>query len=211
MITNLRSGIVAGVLAVTTAIAGVGWYRSAHNENVANGNSFPYRPVGLTSSPGNLSNDPNGPRNFNGDASNGGYNNAGYNGNTAAYNASNGYNNCDGNGYATARSGDYAYNGAPYVSDRYVSSIHRPIRVSYARSETSYSSRPYNTGYVEHTRVVERYRHGRSIGKSVAIVGGSAAGGAAIGALAGGGKGAGIGALAGGLGGFVYDRLTHNR
>lgn len=45
----------------------------------------------------------------------------------------------------------------------------------------------------------------------MAIVGGSAGVGAAIGAIAGGGKGAGIGALAGGAGGFVYDRLTHNR
>lgn len=54
-------------------------------------------------------------------------------------------------------------------------------------------------------------RHGRSTGRSVAIVAGSAGVGAAIGALAGGGKGAGIGALAGGSGGFVYDRMTHNR
>ena len=54
-------------------------------------------------------------------------------------------------------------------------------------------------------------RRGRSTGKSVAIVAGSAGVGAAIGALAGGGKGAAIGALAGGGGGFVYDRLTHNR
>jgi len=54
-------------------------------------------------------------------------------------------------------------------------------------------------------------RHGRSTGRSVAIVAGSAGVGAAIGALAGGGKGAAIGALAGGGGGFAYDRLTHNR
>ena len=52
--------------------------------------------------------------------------------------------------------------------------------------------------------------HRRSVGKSVAIVGGSAGVGAAIGAIAGGGKGAGIGALAGGAGGFIYDRLTHD-
>src|ERR1017187_1081240 len=53
-------------------------------------------------------------------------------------------------------------------------------------------------------------RHGRSTGKSVAIVA-SAGVGAAIGAIAGGGKGAAIGAIAGGSGGFAYDRLTHNR
>ena len=53
-------------------------------------------------------------------------------------------------------------------------------------------------------------RRGRSTGKSVAIVAGSAGFGAAIGAPAGGGKGAAVGALAGGGGGFVYDRLTHN-
>ena len=187
MITNLRSGIVAGVLAVTTAIAGVGWYRSAHADNVAV-NAVPYTPVGMNSAPGNPNMDPNAP--------NPGYNNAAYN-------------NCDGNnGYAAAHTADYAYNGAPYVSDRYMSSIHRPIRVSYARPE---ASGPYNTGYVERTRVVERYHHGRSTGKSIAIVGGSAAGGAAIGALAGGGKGAALGAVTGRLGGFVYDRLTHNR
>ena len=54
-------------------------------------------------------------------------------------------------------------------------------------------------------------RRGRSTGRSVAIVAGSAGVGAAIGAIAGGGKGAAIGAIAGGSGGFVYDRMTHNR
>ncbi len=52
-------------------------------------------------------------------------------------------------------------------------------------------------------------RRGRSTGKSVAIVAGSAGVGAAIGGLAGGGKGAAIGAISGGAAGFVYDRLTH--
>ena len=54
-------------------------------------------------------------------------------------------------------------------------------------------------------------RHHRSTGKSIAIVAGSAGAGAAIGALAHGGKGAAIGAVAGGLGGFIYDRMTHNK
>ncbi len=51
-------------------------------------------------------------------------------------------------------------------------------------------------------------KQGRSTGKSVAIVAGSAGAGAAIGALAGGGKGAGIGAASGGTAGFIYDRMT---
>jgi hypothetical protein len=56
-----------------------------------------------------------------------------------------------------------------------------------------------------------RRRHGRPFSHSVAIVGGSAAGGALIGGLAGGGKGAGIGALAGGAGGLIYDRATAHK
>jgi hypothetical protein len=51
-------------------------------------------------------------------------------------------------------------------------------------------------------------QQGRSLGKSAAIVAGSAGAGAAIGAVAGGGKGAAIGAMSGGTAGFVYDRMT---
>jgi hypothetical protein len=51
-------------------------------------------------------------------------------------------------------------------------------------------------------------KQGRSTGKSVAIVAGSAGAGAAIGALAGGGKGAAIGAASGGTAGFIFDRVT---
>ena len=106
-----------------------------------------------------------------------------------------------------------------YVSGRYVQSIPRPVvvRAEQAPPEPQYADQQYTDGqqpayttqpYAER-RVVRHHR--RSTKKSLAIIGGSAAGGAAIGALAGGGKGAAIGALAGGAGGFIYDRLTHNR
>ncbi|MGI8746598.1 MAG: hypothetical protein ACR2NN_29285 [Bryobacteraceae bacterium] len=90
------------------------------------------------------------------------------------------------------------------VSDRYILSIHRPVRVISRQSYVQESAPVYTA------RDVVRTPEGRSKGKSAAIVAGSAAGGAAIGAIAGGGKGAGIGALAGGGAGFIYDRLTHN-
>jgi hypothetical protein len=106
----------------------------------------------------------------------------------------------------------------------------------YRNAPVVYAPSPFGSDYVNlpqpapaamespaerQTRYVRHYywRHGRRVvvvekrpfSHSVAIVGGSAAGGAAIGALAGGGEGAAIGALAGGAGGFVYDRLTHKK
>jgi hypothetical protein len=101
-----------------------------------------------------------------------------------------------------------------YYQDPYSSA--RPVMVRPAATQEYASPEPpppqtvgqasYSTpAYHEYRRVPR----GRSAGKSVALVAGSAGVGAAIGALAGGGKGAGIGALAGGGAGFIYDRLTH--
>jgi len=87
----------------------------------------------------------------------------------------------------------------------------RPRVIRYVEEPQPVVRREYVEGDRARTEVVTTRRRGRSTGKSVAIVGGSAGVGAAIGALAGGGKGAAIGALTGGGAGFVYDRLTHNK
>jgi hypothetical protein len=86
---------------------------------------------------------------------------------------------------------------------------------------TVYTGQPYQGYPVQQQRVYRPaavtqrnsipqpvVRRDRSTGKSVLIVGGSAAAGAGIGALAGGKKGAAIGALSGGVAGLIYDRMT---
>jgi len=88
-----------------------------------------------------------------------------------------------------------------YAAPRYVRTV-RTEPAFYQEEDRQFAEPRYGRTRPTH--------HRRSVGQSVAIVGGSAGVGAAIGAIAGGGKGAGIGALAGGAGGFIYDRLTHN-
>jgi len=113
-----------------------------------------------------------------------------------------------------------AAGGPSYVTSSPAEACAQPESAlpSYAAPRYVRTVRTEPAFYQEEDRQVAEPRYGRtrptyhrrSVGQSVAIVGGSAGVGAAIGAIAGGGRGAGIGALAGGAGGFIYDRLTHN-
>jgi hypothetical protein len=86
-------------------------------------------------------------------------------------------------------------------------SYQKPVPVTTASSRSRRMPVAYDDRVVTDDRPAT-VEHKRSTGKSIAIIGGSAAAGAAIGGLAGGGKGAAIGALSGGAAGAVYDRMT---
>ncbi len=98
------------------------------------------------------------------------------------------------------------YQGALYNAQGHIVAVSVENKASAFSATRSSSSNQVTSNPVSSNRVASR--QGRSTGKSVAIVAGSAGAGAAIGALAGGGKGAGIGAATGGTAGFIYDRMT---
>lgn len=93
------------------------------------------------------------------------------------------------------------YEGALYDAQGRVVAVSIPRRGTTAMAPAASGTRT----------VAQPQQQGRSLGKSAAIVAGSAGAGAAIGAIAGGGKGAAIGAASGGTAGFIYDRATANK
>lgn len=184
---NLKNGLLAGAFALLAVVAAVGWTRDT---------AAPATATASSTLPA-----------------------ANYNGSNTDANPPSG---CADN------AANYQSTAYQQPGDGYVNSIHRPVVVRPAEQQPA-DPTDTATGQPDSTyaasmqqpeasnaappqeRYARHHHHHRSKKKSLAIVAGSAATGAAIGALAGGGVGAGIGAIAGGAGGFIYDRLTHNR
>jgi type IV secretory pathway VirB10-like protein len=200
---NLKTGLLAGACVILAVVAAIGWTHGRTGQNV---NQAAYgQPASIQ--PGYVQPANSQPADYN--AANPAYPNTAppYPNSAPPYQPGN-------PPYVTSQNpapydNGPAYQGGVYYPDtQYEPYIHRPVVVRPAEEPPPPA---YAPGYSESRgREYREIHHGRSTGKSVAIVAGSAGVGAAVGALAGGGKGAGIGALAGGAGGFVYDRLTHN-
>lgn len=103
------------------------------------------------------------------------------------------------------------YSGVLYDPQGHIVGVSVPRKSSAAGAPVNRYGHTYageGSSYPSSPAATQAHPQGRSLGKSAAIVAGSAGAGAAIGAVAGGGKGAAIGALSGGTAGFVYDRIT---